>query len=750
MWFNKYPCIRQFDFSDCGAACIATISQFYGLKISIAKIRDLAGVDKSGTTALGLVKASKLLGFDSKGIKVTFEELLEYNSYPCIASVLIDNSLNHYVVIYEIKKDKILISDPDKGLYYMNYEEFKIIWQEIIVTLSPNENFKVGIQTKNSIKRYIELVIPYKILIIKIFLLTLIITALGMLGALYYKNVIDNCIPKNNLDYLNLISISFLFLGFSRVILTTFRQKLLFYLSQKLDYHLMLSYFSHVLKLPMRFFTNRKTGEIISRFNDAFLVREAISGALLTLMIDTLMVIAGGFILFNQNHQLFLITIVMIVLYIIILYTYLKPIEVQNREVMENRSKLTSYLVESLNGIETIKAFTWEERVSLETKSKFLNFLKSSLKLGNLGITQSTLKGLVQTLGELLILWVGAYNVIKGNLTLGGLISFNTLLIYFINPVENLINLQQIIQTAKVSSDRLGEVLELSTEDNDNSIDNYNNLNIKYEFTMQDLNFTKINYESNYFNSKMNLNEFKFFDKIQFEEVSFRYGWRNLIFKNLNLTIFKGDKIAFVGESGSGKSSLIKLLLKYYSIESGNILIDNQNISEIDFYDLRNKIAYVPQEVFLFSGSILSNLIMDNKEINEKEVMDVCKLVGAHDFIERLPLQYQTQIAENGVDLSGGQKQRLSIARALLRKPEILILDEATSNLDSLTEKIIEEVLLNLEKSITLIIISHRLSFTRKVDKIFVMKNGQIVEEGKHSKLLASGGYYYDLWRSQM
>ncbi len=317
-----------------------------------------------------------------------------------------------------------------------------------------------------------------------------------------------------------------------------------------------------------------------------------------------------------------------------------------------------------------------------------------------------------------MILWAGAYKVIQGEMTVGQLLVFNSLLAYFVDPVKNLIDLQPMMQTAIVASDRLGEILDLELEKNKDE------------------------------GRKVNLSSLK--GIIQFKNVDFRYGTRELVLKNINLTIYQGEKIALVGESGSGKTTLAKLLMKFYNNEKGDILINEYNIKDINMEKLREKIAYISQDVFMFSGTIKENLCLGNKSIAFEEMIQAAKLSSAHEFINNLPLRYNTLLEENATNLSGGQKQRLAIARALLKKPDILIMDEATSNLDSITEKAIEKTITELNQDTTTIIIAHRLSTIMRCDKIYVMDHGQIVETGSHGELIKQKGRYYNLWKEQL
>jgi ATP-binding cassette subfamily B protein len=478
----------------------------------------------------------------------------------------------------------------------------------------------------------------------------------------------------------------------------------------------MMEYYSHVLKLPMKFFSSRKVGEIISRFLDASKIRQAISGATLTIMIDTIMAFVGGIILYRQNAFLFLISVIVILLYGVIVTIFNKPIKNANRIIMEDNAQLTSTLVESITGVETVKSFSAEIQTEKSTENKLEKLMKSSFKESMIHLNLSSLTGIVAGLGGIVILWAGAYNIILGKMTPGELLAFNALLAYFLSPVRNLIDLQPLIQTAVVASNRLGEILELKTEDDLNQQNNTSISSLKGD--------------------------------IEVKNVDFRYGTRKLTLKNINMTIPQGQKTALVGESGSGKTTLVKLLMNFYSPEKGDILISGHSLKDINLDLIRKKIAFVSQNVFIFSGTVKENLCLGKENVDMDEMVDACKMAKAHDFIEELPQKYDTFLHESGANLSEGQKQRIAIARAILKKPDILIMDEATSNLDSITENYIRNTINQFADDITVIIIAHRLSTIVNCDKIYVIDKGEIAESGSHTELIIQEGHYYAMWNN--
>ena len=512
----KYYCIKQHDITDCGAACLATICRQNGYKIGISKIREVAGTDKQGTNAYGVIKAAEQLGFSAKGVKGDKEAFFSEFPLPCIAHVIVDGALLHYVVIHKITKKTVVIADPGEGIVKLTPEEFfgevhdegkppKYQWSGILILLVKNETFEKKDETKGIFSRFFHLLMPQKKLIFQIFLASLIYTVLGILAAFYFQILIDSVLPDGLKKTLMTLSIGVILLNLFRVILNAFRSHLLLYLSQKLDIALLLGYYRHVMELPMNFFGTRKVGEIISRFNDAGKVRDAISGATLTIMIDTLMAVAGAIILYIQNSKLFFITIIMIVLYAVIVLGFNKWYEKLNRKEMEDNAQLTSYMVESLNGIQTVKAYNAERKVNRETEIKFVKLLRSVFNLTWANNIQVSLKTFVELIGGVVILWAGGVSVINGDMTIGALITFNSLLAYFLDPVKNLVDLQPQMQTAVVAADRLGEILDLEAEKQENE---------QRKMAPESLA-----------------------GDIKFEHVNFRYGTRQRVLEDIDLSL---------------------------------------------------------------------------------------------------------------------------------------------------------------------------------------------------------------------
>ncbi|HGH0915754.1 peptidase domain-containing ABC transporter [Bacillus cereus] len=718
--FKKYHWVRQHDIKDCGAACISTVSKHYGLHIPISKIREYAGTDKNGTNVYGLIQAAEKLGFSAKGVRGNVESLKEI-PLPAIAHVIIEGKLLHYVVILEItKKGKVIVADPGEGIIKYDIKEFNEIWTGVLVLLIPNESFQSRDEEKNTFSRFMFLLKNQQSLLIPVFLSSILITIFGVLGAFYFKIVIDNIVIDNLKHTLTYLSIGIIVLYIFKVLLELFRSHLILYLSRRLDIKLMFGYYKHVLSLPINFFETRKVGEIISRFQDAAKIREALATTTLTVMIDTIMVIAGSILLYTQSSTLFFITALHVPIYILIIWMFQRSYEKINRQEMESNAELTSYIVESLNGISTIKSYNAEKEAEFQTEKRLINLLQKFFKRFVITNSQESLKTIVELVGGVVILWVGAIAILNGEMTIGQLVAYNALLVYFLDPIKNLVDLQPTLQSAFVASKRLTEILDLDLEKNDQE--------------------------------DKKLSPTSFHHKIRLDNITFKYGTRQNIFNNLSFEIPIGYSVGFVGESGSGKTTIAKLLMRYYDVNEGNIYYDNYHIKDMNRTGLRNKIAYVAQESFFFSGSIFDNLVFGlNREVTMDKIIEACILADAHEFISSLPLRYDTLLEENASNVSGGQRQRLSIARALLKEADVLILDEATSHLDSTSErKIIENLKEYRAGKLTTITIAHRLSTIMHCDNIFVMSKGEIVEEGKHGELINKDGLYRVLWNNQL
>ena len=709
--------IKQHDITDCGAACLASIAAHYQLQIPIARIRQYASTDKKGTNVLGLLEAAEKLGFEAKGVRGDFESLFKIPK-PAIAHVIVKEVLQHYVVIYEVTKSYIKIMDPGDGkIHKKTHEEFKKEWTGVLVLLLPNDEFSIGNEKVSIYKRFWFLLKPHKFVLIQAFFGALIYTLLGFSTSIYIQKITDFVLVGGNTKLLNLLSVVMLVLLVLQIAIGVFKDVFLIKSGQQIDVRLILGYYKHLLKLPQQFFDTMRVGEIISRINDAVKIRNFINGVSLNLTVNFLIVIFSFALMFSYYWKLALIILLVIPLYTVIYFIVNKLNKKTERKVMEKSADLESQLVESLNAVGTIKRFGLESFANIKTETRFISLLTTGYKSALNSIFSGTSSNFISRLFTIILLWSGSYFVIAREITPGELLSFYAIVGYFTGPIASLIGANKEIQNALIAADRLFEIMDLEREESENKI--------------------VITRENS--------------GDINFKNVAFRYGSRVEVFKDFSLHIPKGKITAIVGESGSGKSTLMSLLQNLYPIQNGNIQIGDVDLKYIDNYSLRDLVSVVPQKIDLFAGNVIENIAVGDFAPDMERIIEICKTIGIIEFIENLPNGFGTYLGENGATLSGGQKQRIAIARALYKKPEILVLDEATSSLDSTSENYIQKTINSLrENGKTIILIAHRLSTVINADKIVVLDKGAVLEEGTHQELYTKKGYYFKLWKQQI
>ena len=741
----RYTYVRQHDTTDCAAACLAMVCLHYKKEITITKLRDMMGTDLKGTNLVGLQKAANELGFTTAAVRVDRENFLSDFSLPCIAQVITDQGLAHFVVVFKkttIKdddarhkhmvkenelrqdetkkfkcKDYVVIGDPANELKKISLDEFYKNFTGVLLLLNPTSEFKPGKQKKGGmLKRYIDLLLPQKKLFIYAIISSVLITILGIVSSIFNRALMDEVLPYGLQSLLVTLILVFSVVGLTSTLISTVRQWILIYLSIKVDIPLMLGYFGHVYKLPMKFFATRKTGEITTRYSDAGTIKSVLTSIALSVVMDVVMAIGTGIILFRMNSTLFGISLFSTMLSLLLVIIFKQPYKRINEETMQQSAILNSQMIESLRGIETIKCNASEDRELENLEREYIKSLKISLRSSKISTGQSLVSSLISTILGMVTTYVGIMQVLNGQMTLGGYMAFSTLSSYFTSPISDLIGMQMSIQEASISMKRLTEIMDYESEQKEDQ-----------EYTeMEQID-----------------------GDIEFKDVTFRYGNRSPALNHVSFTIPKGKKVALVGSSGSGKSTITKLLLKYYEPESGEIDVNGVNLEEYSNQSVRRAISYVPQNIELFSKTIYDNIRISRPEATLDEVKAAAKKADAYEFIRKLPLQFHTFLEEAGNGLSGGEKQRIALARAFLKDSNLYILDESTSNLDFGTENIIFDMIYNQLADRSMLIVAHRLSTVRDCDLILVMDHGEIVERGTHDELLAKQGRYYDLWNMQ-
>ncbi|MGV3761632.1 peptidase domain-containing ABC transporter [Parapedobacter sp.] len=708
--------IKQHDIADCAAACLASVLAWYRRDVPIARIRQYASTDQKGTTAWGIIQAAQKLNLSAKGVRGNIEALPDI-PLPAIAHVVVRQRLQHYVVVYSVSKTHVQVMDPATGtIDKMPLSTFKESWTGVLILLSPDDGFRPGNEKVSVASRFMYLLKPHKAILWQVLTGALLFTVLGLSTSIFLQKIVDHVIPDGNRNLLNLMGIAMVSILVVKLIINHARTILTINTGQQIDARLILGYYKHLLRLPQAFFDNMRVGEIISRMNDAVKIRAFVNDVLVGLAVNVFIVLFSFALMFTYYWKLALVLLVVVPLFSIIYYFANRLHRKTQRKLMEDSADLEAQLVESVNAARTIKRFGLEEFANLKTETRFIQLLKSVYTSATNTLWIGNANGLVAGLFTVVLLWLGTLFVLDKAITPGELLSFYAILGYFIGPVGSLIGMNKTIQDAVIAADRLFEVMDLEREETENQSD---------------------------------LTPEMIGDMV-FVDVKFQYGTRTTVFEKLNLQIPKGKVTAIVGESGSGKTTLLSLLHNMYPIQGGKIMVGDFDVRYLTHDSLRRLVGAVPQEVHLFAGNIVQNIAIGDLSPDMNEIMKLCKELDLLSFIEQLPAGFNTYIGENGTQLSGGQRQRIAIARALYRKPEVLILDEATSSLDSVSESYVQRTIADFNnQGKTVIIIAHRLSTVMNADKIAVLHKGALVEEGNHASLMNIKGHYYNMWQQQ-
>lgn len=709
--------VKQHDITDCGAACLASVCAYHGLRFPVSRIRQYAFTDKKGTNVLGLTQAAHKLGLSAKGVRA-LPEALDIVPKPAIAHVIVKEQLQHYVVVYKVTKTHVTYMDPGDGrMHQKTREEFNNEWTKVMVIMEPEESFRRGNEKKNIISQFMALLAPHKSVMLQALFGALVYSILGLSTAIYVGKITDYVLVDKNLNLLHLMGIIMIAVLLLRTFIGAMKSILALKTGQRIDAALILGYYKHLLTLPQQFFDTMRVGEIISRVNDAVKIRSFINNVSLDLAVNVMILFFTSCLMFVYSWKLAVVTLLSAPLFLLVFWGFNRLNRKYQRRIMESAADLESQLVESINSISTIKRFGIEEYANLKTETRFVHLLKNTFRSIYGSIMAQGGIQFISTGVTIAVLWTGSVLVIDQELTPGALMLFYSLVGYVLSPISSLITSNQTIQDALIAADRLFQIMDLERE-SDNS---------------QKIKLTP-----------------EMIGNISFENVAFRYGSRKKVFESLNLKIEKGKTTAVIGESGSGKTTLISLMQHIYPIQDGQIRIGEFDIAQITNESLRRIVGTVPQQIELFAGSIAENIALGDLYPDMERIIDLAEQLGLKEFIEKLPQNYMTYIGEHGASLSGGERQRLAIARALYKEPEILIFDEATSSLDSVSEKFVKQTLKSLAtRGKTIIVIAHRLSTVRDADAIVVLDEGRVVQHGVHEQLIHEDGIYRKLWNEQ-
>jgi ATP-binding cassette subfamily B protein len=717
MW-RRYTAVRQNDTTDCGAAALATVALHHRRAVSLEQMRSLTGTDKIGTNLLALLRAAERLGFAARALKASFA-VLHRVPLPAIIH-LQQREGGHFVVLHRVRKNSVLIADPAHGLVKHKRSEFERLWtgHVLVVVPEPRAVAAAGVgEAPRPWRRFLGLLGDQRSVVLEAVFCALLMTLLGVTTSYFVEHLVDSVLVRQQTRLLNALGIGMAVVVLFRTLFGMLRHYLLAHIARKVDLGLIAAYARHLLALPLRFFETRRVGDILNRVSDTVKVREAISGTTTTVVVDGLVVLLLLGVLWLQDWPLAASATMFVPLLFLGVATHHPAARRRARESMEGAAQLSAHLIEDVSGVRTIKAFGAERYRAEQGEARLVQFVQANFSLQKLGLRMNGLGTLATSLAAVVLLWFGGHRVMDGALTIGQLLFCYTLLVYLLEPLDRLAQVNLKIQDALVAVDRLFQILDLEPEQVPGES--------KAAFTGLE-------------------------NAIELRGVSFQYGLRNKILDNVTLKIQAGQTVAIVGESGSGKSTLLNLLLGFYQPTAGRLLFDGVDAGDIDLATLRDRIGLVAQDPYVFDGTIRTNIALGWPDAPVEEVMAAARTAGLDEFIAGLPERYGTRIGERGVNLSGGQRQRLAIARAVLRRPEILVFDEATSHLDTATERAIQQSLRSQLAGKTVVLVAHRLNTIRHADVIYVLHRGRVVEQGTHQELLNLRGHYAALHHGQL
>ena len=729
--FSKFPFYRQLDQMDCGPTCLRILAKHHGRTISIKYLRKLAETTRAGSSLLGLSHAAEKIGFHSLGVKISYSTLVEEKLFPCICHW----NKYHYIIVYEIKKDVVYVSDPAIGLLQYKKEDFIRLWigsnadvnaqEGIALLLEPTPRFyqeeeeaKDKFTTKKGFASLYTYLRPYKKFITQLVLGLAAGTLLSFVFPFLTQSVVDIGIQNRDINFVYLILIAQLFLFIGQTIIEAVRGWILLHLSSRVNISLVSDFFYKLMGLPINYFDVKMTGDILQRINDHQRIESFLTSTSLSLLFSVFTMVVFSFILMWYNFNIFLIFLIGTMLYMSWVLFFMRKRKNLDYKLFSQLSRQQSKITELILGMQEIKLNNAERQKRWAWEFVQAGLYKIQLKTLGLGQWQHIGSSFINESKNILITVVSAGLVIRGDITFGMMMSISYITGQLNGPVLQMVNFFQSAQDAKISLERLSEIHVMEDEE------------------PADAELSS---------------DIPSGEDIVLNKVNFKYtGTKDKVLENVSLVIPANKVTAIVGASGSGKTTLMKLLLKFYEPQEGEIHIGKSNLKNISPTAWRNVTGSVMQEGFIFSDTIADNIAVGSEHIDLKKLKRAVELACIESFIEELALKYNTVIGSQGVGLSTGQKQRILIARAIYKSPNIMFFDEATSALDAQNEKTITQNLNRFFEGRTAVIIAHRLSTVKDADQIVVLEKGKIVETGTHDSLVNRRGVYFKLVQNQL
>ena len=728
-----FPFYKQPDQMDCGATCIRIIGKYYGRSISLSKLRNLSETTREGSSLKNIANASEKIGFRTLGVKVDFSQLEKEVQLPCIVYW----NQQHFVVVYKIKKDKVFISDPAHGLLEYKKETFIKSWignnaddktqEGIVLLLEPTPKLNQtevddNIDVNKGFPFLFKYLFQYKKFLVQLVIGLLAGSLLQLIFPFLTQSVVDVGIQNQDINFIYLILAAQLFLFIGRSSIELIRGWILLHLSTRINISLISDFFIKLMNLPISFFDSKMTGDIMQRINDHQRIENLLTTTSLNVLFSMFNLVIFGGVLAWYSMQIFTIFLIGSVLYFVWVMLFLKKRKDLDYQQFTQMSGEQSKVMELINGMQEIKLFNAELQKRWSWEYVQARLFKIEVKSLALVQTQSLGSNFINEIKNILITIFSAKLVIDGEITLGMMLSISYIIGQLNSPIQQLIGFIHSAQDAKIALERLSEIHNKEDEESPEAM-----------------------------GSPFEGGERGMLNNLNLSNVHFRYiGSQEEVIKGLDLNIPVNKITAIVGASGSGKTTLMKMLLKFYEPNKGEINLGNNHLVNISHSAWREQCGVVMQDGYIFNDTIANNIAIGQDVIDKERLKKAVEIANIKDYIDQLPLGYNTKIGQEGVGMSGGQKQRLFIARAVYKNPNFIFFDEATSSLDANNEKIIMENLNQFFKERTAVVIAHRLSTVKNADQIVLLEKGEIIERGTHNELTALKGNYYNLVKNQL
>jgi ATP-binding cassette subfamily B protein len=715
---------KQHDTMDCGPTCLRMVAKYYDKSFSLQHLRNLCNIDRQGVSLLGINQAAEKLGFRTRAMKLSFEDLQEIH-LPCI----VHWGQNHFVVVYKINQKNVWVSDPGIGNVKYTHEEFLKKW---ISTISNETEVGVALElqttpdffaqdeviNKTGFAFLFKYLYSYKKLITQLVLGLLIGSLLQLAFPFLTQAIVDFGIQNQDISFIYLILIAQLVLFFSQSIVDVIRGWILLHIGTRINIALISDFLIKMLKLPLGFFDSKMIGDLLQRIQDHSRIETFLTSSSLGVLFSVFNLIIFGIVLLIYSPIIFLVFLVSSIVYLLWVFVFLNRRKIIDHEKFKQLSDNRSHLIQIINGVQDIKLNNSETVKRWEWENIQAKLFKVNIKSLTLEQTQGIGAQIINQLKNILIVFLAAKAVIDGQMTLGMMMAVQYIVGQLNSPINQLIDFVRSAQDAKISLERLGEIHNADNEENDDE-----------KVDVLPPNGT-----------------------LKLEKISFSYGGptKPKALDNVSFSIPEGKTTAIVGTSGSGKTTLVKLLLKFYDPQEGSIKVGDTYLKNIRNNVWRKKCGVVMQDGFIFNDTIAKNIAFGEEYIDTKKLQYAVHVANIQTVIDALPLGYNTKIGNEGIGLSAGQKQRLLIARAVYKNPDYLFFDEATNALDANNEKIIMQNLEEFSKNKTVIVVAHRLSTVKNADQILVLEQGKLIEQGTHQTLAAQKGKYYELVKNQL